>query len=362
MRFGGPCPFAGAHPASRYLPIVLGLVGVVPVWAQDPGRAILALPAAATGVDAAAGRLRIELPPQSLLPGRTSLTPVYHAVVPFDVSLYGFAVELLDERGIPAPRERLHHVIMTDPERRDLFAPLALPIFGASKESPSPVLPRYLVGVPLPRGDRYLVSAMLMNPESRVRRYRVRLILSYLRPGAFFPLLRAYPWTMDVTFPLGGAGGRHDFDVPVGRSRFSWEGSPSVPCTVLAVGGHAHDFATALRLVDVTTGDTLWRLAPVLDSAGRVLRVPVMTFYRWNRLGLHLDPAHRYRLTGEYDNPLDRPIRFGGMASVVGLAVPDRGTAWPRVDRTDPIYRAQLHNLLANMAGVAMEHDGHGMR
>jgi hypothetical protein len=80
------------------------------------------------------------------------------------------------------------------------------------------------------------------------------------------------------------------------------------------------------------------------------------------RLRGEFDPEHRYRLTGEYDNPLDRPIRFGGMASVVGLAVPDRGTAWPRVDRTDPIYRAQLHNLLANMAGVAMEHDGHGMR
>jgi hypothetical protein len=333
----------------------------VSLHAQDPARAILALPAATTTVDADAGRLRIELPVHLVPPGHTSLTPIYRAVVPFDVSLYGFAVEVLDESGAPAPRDRLHHFIMTDPERRDLFAPLALPIFGASKESPSPVLPGYLIGVPLPGGNLYLASAMLMNPERSARRYRVRLTLSYVRPGLLFPLLRAYPWTMDVMFPLGGAGGRHDFDLPAGRSRFSWEGSPIVPCTVLAIGGHAHDYATELQLVDVTAGDTLWRQAPVRDAAGRVLRVPIATFYRWNRLGLHLDPGHRYRLTADYDNPLGRPIPFGGMASVVGLAVPDRGVPWPAVDRADPIYQTQPHTLPANRAGVAMGPDGPGM-
>ncbi len=32
--------------------------------------------------------------------------------------------------------------------------------------------------------------------------------------------------------------------------------------------------------------------------------------------------------------------------------VPDRGVAWPRADLTNPLYRAQINNLLSNMAGM----------
>ncbi len=30
--------------------------------------------------------------------------------------------------------------------------------------------------------------------------------------------------------------------------------------------------------------------------------------------------------------------------------VPDRGVAWPSADLTNPLYRAQINNLLSNMA------------
>jgi hypothetical protein len=157
------------------VPFLLCLARAYPAHAQDPYALIGALPLAATHVDFRAGELAIELPAVEVPAGGTVLTPVYRVVVPFDVSLYGFAVELLDEAGAPAPRSRLHHIILTDPGRRDLFAPLAMPVFGASKESPSPILPKYLVGVPLPKGSHYIAAAMLVNPEARSHRFTVRL-------------------------------------------------------------------------------------------------------------------------------------------------------------------------------------------
>jgi hypothetical protein len=220
------------------------------------------------------------------------------------------------------------------------------------------VLPKYLFGLPLPASDRYLVAAMLTNPDDRPRKMQVRVRLSFIRPGRFLPLFRVYAWTMDVKFPLGGAGGRHDFDVPAGHSTYSWAGSPVIPGTIVAMGGHAHDYVSSIELTDVTTGATIWHQVPVRDSAGHLRAIPIGRFYRWYRLGTPIEPSHTYRVTVAYDNPTGRAIPFGGMGTVIGLIVPAPGVAWPRVDSEDPIYRAQVRNLLDNMTGIAMSHDG----
>jgi hypothetical protein len=318
-----------------------------------------ALSSATTWVEEPAGRLMIELPLTEVPARGMQRTPVFRVSVPFDMSLYGFAVEVTDETGRALPQDRLHHVIITDANRRDLFVPVALPVFGASKESPRPIMPRYLIGLPLPAGKRYIAAAMFANPDGRPRRMRVRVAFSFVRPGRIFPLLRAYPWTMDVMFPLGGEGGRHDFDLPPGPSSRSWQGSPRIPGSIVAIGGHAHDCATYLQLVDITTGDTIWRQAPVRDLAGRVIAVPVARLYRWNRVGVHITPSHTYRVTVSYDNRSGGTIPFGGMGSVAGLFVPDRGVAWPASDPRDPIYRAQINNLLINMGGMGMREAPH---
>lgn len=314
---------------------------------------------ATTTVAERGGHLVIELPAVVVPPGGTVRTPVYRVSVPFDVLLYGFDAAVVDETGQKLPLDRLHHFILTDPERRDLFVPLALPIFGVSKESPHPVLPRRLIGVPLPAGERYIAGAMFANPDSRPHPMRARMVLSFQRPGRLFPLFHAYPWTMDVGYPLGGVGGRHDYDIPAGRSCRSWEGSPRIAGTIVGMGGHAHDYATVLELVDVTTGDTIWHQVPERDAAGHVLRIPTALFYRWYRLGVGISPSHRYRLTVCYDNPTGATIRFGGMGSVVGLFIPARDARWPAVDRHDPIYLAQIDNLLRNMAGLDADEGAH---
>lgn len=342
---------------THLVPILIALSRPAPGGAQSPGAAIDSLPQASTRLDERYHRLTIQLPLIEVPAYGMILTPVYRVTIPAALSLYGAAVEVVDETGKIMPRDRLHHFIMNDPARRELFLPLTLPIFGASKESANLALPRYLFGLPLPASGRYFARAMLTNPEGRARRFQVRLLLSYVHPSRLIPLFRVYPWMMDVKYPLGGAGGRHDFDVPSGHSTYSWEGSPGVPGTIIAMTGHAHDFVTSIEFRDATTGQTIWRQTPIRDAEGHLRAIPIGRFYRWYRLGIHIQPAHIYRITVVYDNPTGYNIPFGGMGSVVGLIVPDRGVAWPAVSPNDPIYRAQLKNLLGNTAGIGMGSD-----
>jgi hypothetical protein len=300
------------------------------------------------------GRLIIELPPLDVPPEGTVRTPVYRVPISRSISLYGFTIEVVDDAGRILPPDRLHHVVFTDPNRRELFLPLALPIFAASKESPRPRLPKNRVGLLLSASTRYLVAAMFENPDPVPKRMVVRLVLSFVRPGRIVPAVQAYPWTLDVTYPLGKAGGRHDFDLPPGRSSFSWQASPQIAGTIVAMGGHAHDYATAIQLEDVTTGKMIFRQEPVRDDAGRLVRILPVRFASWYRAGVHITPIHTYRVTVFYDNPTGECIPFGGMGSVAGLFIPDENTAWPPLDPGNSIYRAQINNLLSNMSGLEM--------
>jgi hypothetical protein len=191
---------------------------------------------------------------------------------------------------------------------------------------------------------------------------RVQLTLHYDPPGGPWPLFRAYPWVMDVMFPLGhGPSGSKAFDLPPGRSARSYESSPTVAGTIVGLGGHIHDFGQSLELTDVTTGTVLWHARPVRDSAGHVLSLPVTLLYNWHRLGVHIVPTHRYRVTVVYDNPTGRLIRDGGMGAVGGLLVPDRGTRWPSVDAADSLYQRDLNatlRLTPDAAADAMGMEG----
>jgi hypothetical protein len=277
-----------------------------------------------------------------------ALTPVVAAVVPVSGSISGFRVDVVDGAGQVLPKTLLHHVNLSDPGHRELFLPIALHIFAASKETPAATVPWLLFGLPITKGQRFTTSAMLANPTSvAYRGVRVRIILRMTPAGRPWPLFRAYPWVMDVLFPVGQQpGGSKAFPLPPGRTSRSWVSSPALPGTILGMGGHIHDYGVSLEFADSTTGETIWRGIPERDSTGEVRALHPVRFYRWNRLGVHITPEHRYRVTVTYDNPTGRMISDGGMGAVAGLFIPDRGTSWPAVDPADPDYRQDLHDTL----------------
>jgi hypothetical protein len=330
-------------------------LGHAPVPSAPPGPFDGLAPARVL-MDSTERQMIIELPPVDL-PARPTgsemsmvLLPVYTAEVGAGGALFAASVELVDALGNEVPRTLLHHFNLTDPTRRELFLPTSLHMLAASKETPPLLVPRFVFGVPVRRGQRLLASAMLGN-ESDVayHQIRVRVVLRYEPENEVWPVFGVFPWVLDVLFPLGHPpDGSKAFDLPPGRSERSYESSPAVPGTIVAVGGHLHDYGVTLELTDLTTGAVLWHATPIRDSVGHVLSIPVGRFYTWHSLGVHIVPTHRYRVTAVYDNPTGRVLVDAGMGAVGGIFVPDRGVVWPAVDPTDSIYRDDLAATLRN--------------
>jgi len=318
------------------------------------------LPHATVRVDSAERRLVIELPAVDLpaaAGAREAMVglPLCQVLVPLSASLHSSHVEVVDGAGRALPQEVLHHFNLSDPYHRELFLPIGLHLLGASKETPQIDIPRVLFGLPLERGQRLIAGAMLANASAvAYQGVRVRLVLRYVPAGRPWPLYRTYPWAIDVQYPLGRPPlGSKAFDLPPGRTVRFWEGSPAVGGTILGLGGHLHDYGVSLELKDVTTGEVLWHGKPITDGP-RVLRFPFARFYNWRRLGLHIVPSHRYRLTAVYENPTSRLIKDGGMGAVGGLFVPDQGAVLPAVDTTDSLYRADLVATIRSGGGDGM--------
>jgi hypothetical protein len=272
--------------------------------------------------------------------------PVSQAIIPTSGTIYAIRAEVVDGAGRSLPRALLHHVNLTDPTRRELFLPVSLHIFAASKETPPVTVPRMLLGVPLELGQRLLVTAMVGN-ETTIAYHDVwvRIVIGYRPNRGLWPLWRAYPWVMDVTYPLGtGPDANKAFDLPPGATVRSWEASPVVPGYIVGMGGHVHDYATAVTLTDVTTGQIIWKGKPQCDSVGHVLLLPVARFYNWHSLGVRIEPEHRYRVTVTYYNATGRLLKGGGMGNVAGLFIPDQPARWPAVDTGDAVYRLDLES------------------
>jgi hypothetical protein len=305
----------------------------------NPGKAEIVVELAPVDLPASASHDVMVLPPIAILP------------LPASGSLYGFRVEVVDTAGHQLPPELIHHFNLIDPDHRELFLPISRRMIAAGKETGSKQIPWMLFGFPVQKGERVLASAMLANPTNvSYSQARCRLVLLYTPTSRPWPLFRAEPFQMDVAFPVGDKS----FALPPGRFSRSYDGSPIVPGSIVAIGGHVHELAQRLDFVDLTSGDTIYSAAPVTDSTGEVISVPVERLYKLTRLGFHIVPAHRYRVTVRYENPTGRVIPAGGMGVVGGLFVPDRGAIWPATDPTDSLYKQDLRHAMRLVGGHDM--------
>jgi hypothetical protein len=125
-----------------------------------------------------------------------------------------------------------------------------------------------------------------------------------------------------------------------------YEGSPAIAGKIIAMGGHAHDYAEELDLIDLTAGDTIWHATPIADTTGHVLGMPRKKFIGLTGIGVRIEPDHRYRVAVVYDNPTGATIPEGGMGVVAGLFRPDSKAVWPAADQSDTLYIQDLRHAL----------------
>lgn len=268
--------------------------------------------------------------------------------VPVTGYFHGFTVEMVDAGGNILPSELLHHVNIMMPSRRELFSNIMQRVGAAGAETGPIQFPR-LLGYPVTRGDSLIFTLMLNNPTTRsFENVEMRLRMKY-SASPIMPTLTIYPFHLDVMPPAG----IHAYTLPPGKSSRSWEAKPAVAGRIVALGGHLHQFGTALRLEDVTTGKIIWEAKPILDANGKLIGMPRAFFFR--RLGIQLNPTHVYRVTAEYENPTNEPIEHGAMGTLGGILVPDDRMVWPAADRTHPDYLADL-DVMYPKAGAGAHH------
>jgi len=323
----------------RQFPFIIALAGLGSAAATVRSTPPAASEARAL-VDTKRQEIYIDLAPVDL-PARThhhmiAQPPVAILRLPVSGAIYGFRVIMIDSAGHQITSALIHHFNLIDPDHRELFLPISRRMAAAGHETGAMTIPWFFFGFPINQGERVLASAMLENlTDTSYVQARIRLVLEYTPAGRPWPLYKAEPFQMDVAFPVGDKS----FDLPPGRFSKSYEGSPAVPGTIVGIGGHVHAYADSLEFVDATTGSVIYRTRPITNAAGDIEGVPVARLYRWNRLGTHIEPAHRYRVTVYYTNPTGESIPDGGMGVVGGLFVPDRGVTWPATNPADTLYQ-----------------------
>ena len=284
-----------------------------------------------------------------------------HAAYPLQVPvtgwLTGYEVVLTDRNGARLPHDLLHHLNLFAPAQPELFLPLMRRVVGAGTETGRVRMPPFL-GYRMSAGDSLLLVVMLHNRHARdYGPANVQLRLSYVPVDARIPRMAVVPFYLDVMMEPTPT---RSFDVPPGQSVVvSWSGSPAVPGRILALGGHVHEHAVALRLEDVTVGEPIWETRPRLDSAGNLLAVSVRQFV--TRLGVPVRPDHTYRISVVYQNDTDEIT--SGMGVIGGIFAPAKGSSWPGINRADSVYARDRHYIVTGtVASSSQASTGYGSR
>ncbi|MBX6331085.1 MAG: hypothetical protein IRY91_04480 [Gemmatimonadaceae bacterium] len=267
----------------------------------------------------------------------------------------GFRVDVVDKDGKPLPASLLHHLIGVNFDRRQLVYPAVERLFGWGAETDPVELPKSL-GVPLHPGEKLGMYAMFHNETGKdVDGAYLRLTLLYTPQKGNHPV-EVLPFYVDVNNVIGG---QTWFDVPPGKSTHSYTFELPVGVKLIGVGGHLHDYGSAVMLEDAKTGKVLVRLKAKRDDAGHVKGVGRFIF-GFNSDALHLEAHHPYRVVAEYDNPTKETFKDGGMGHINGAIIPDDMSKWPKLDLSDPLVQKDIATLPSSsgMSPAGHTHSG----
>ena len=265
-------------------------------------------------------------------------TPLVPLEWPVDGGLRGFQLGLFRADGTRLSRDLIHHLNALHFDRRELLYPVATRLIAIGSETPDILLPESHQ-ILMERGDSLGWYIMWHNETGQaIEGVYVKLVLPYGEPAVpgRTPLTSLY---LDTNLTVGE---ETSFDVPPGWFEKAYEFEVPIGGTILAAGGHVHDYGIEVRLEEAETGRVLFRLASDRDEEGRVSSVEQKIFRRFFGLlesGIRLEPGRAYRVVGVYDNPTGATIPMGGMAQIGGLFRPDSPEDWPETDPADERYR-----------------------
>lgn len=260
---------------------------------------------------------------------------------PVDGWFRGFAISVHDGQGNQVSRRILHHMIMINFDRRQLYYPAYERLMGAGQETADVMVPAS-IGVPMRSGMHLGMYLMWHNETGAdIKGATLVLRLHYTPKNQLPRPIDAMPVYMDVNLTVGGD---NVFDLPPGVTEKSHDFVQPISGHLIAVGGHLHDFGIFMRLTDLHSGKTMVQLNAERQPNGDVTGLPRKLF-GVSGSGLRLVAGRTYRVTGKYDNLTHALIKDGAMAHIVGLFTPDDMRQWPALDVNDPGTKADLADL-----------------
>jgi hypothetical protein len=247
---------------------------------------------------------------------------------PVDGFLHGYSVTVHDSLGRLLSMSMLHHAGIANLGRRDLLMPQLQRLVAAGRETHAVELPAS-IGVPLRTGDSLAVYVGVHGASAeQVEGAYVIFRLSYTPASRHRPPVTVWPVTFAVNFAEGASAA---FDLAPGITTRSAEFVMPVSGRLLAAGGHVHDFARSIGLVDCASGKTLVLLHPHRRKDGTVTGLSRFVF-GFNDDALRLERGHCYRVVVVYDNPTGRTIAAGGMGYLGGPLQVDDMAGWPAIE------------------------------
>jgi len=241
--------------------------------------------------------------------------------IPMTGWLLSYHPHLVDASGNPMPGTVLHHVAFWNENRSDFLCPNKEEhIFGAGGELTDwAQIPGF--GYRVQKDDRIRVETMVHNPTpTSYDKAFLEIEIQYLDDATPAPVKNFYPAWMDVS-SCGNSG----YDLPAGPSEKSGTVAVKYEGILLGVGGHMHDYAKQIVLEDASKKQTIATLAAKTDNKGRLLSMPVETFYATG--GRPLSAGDQLKITATYDNNSGKLLRQGAMGIVVGYFAPANDSA-----------------------------------
>jgi hypothetical protein len=266
---------------------------------------------------------------------RGHYTPLYRWEWPVEGWIRGFNVELYDSLGKPLNRRLLHHITVLNFDRRQLIRPYVERLFAFGSETKSVMVPK-TVGIPMTPGFRMGIYMAWNNTSTTDINGAYLHLKLYWMPKNMTP---APTSVIPLVFEVKGYSGA--YDIPPGVSSKSYEFTLPVSGRILGAGGHMHDFAKYLELVDVDAKKTVLHLDAHEDSTGQIHGVERTLPGIYGR-GIRLTAGRKYRVTAVYDNTTGEKRVKGAMGAIGTAFVPDDMAKWPAVDPADTMWVADV--------------------
>lgn len=258
----------------------------------------------------------------------------------------GIRLRIYDDAGKELSRRLVHHINVINFGRRQLFYAIPERMIAMGEETNDIKVPA-TVGLPVSAGMPMAAFVMWHNhTKSMIKGVNFDLTVEFSPTNLVPKPVSVLPVYLDVMNPVGRDV---DFDLPAGQTAFHKDFKLPVSGRIIGAGGHAHDFATALTLLDVT--DTMRQKRVVnlgiqLAPKGYITKIDQI-FPGITGDGIKLEDTHTYRLVGKYSNPTGKLIEKGAMLHMILLYVPDKADGWPKLNTADPDWIKDAARLKA---------------